>query len=171
MSYNVEIKIFGTVSDPEAIRDLVEAVSEESSLGAGDGVGESAFLDMLRNAAETGSPVTLSKEGYDDVFESVTNACAEAGLSYVQTIGEDFPTDGVAWNPGMEAEASFLINDGKPVLGLDEIRKAARKGLDEVNSLIDTVAAVTRIGAITIDPGFFEAYQAMADEDKASFRA
>lgn len=167
MSYNVEIKIFGKVSNPEAIWNLAQAASNESSLFADDGFDVDDFANMLEKAAAAGDAIEFYKNGYDDVFESVTSACQEAGLSYVWSIGEhsgDGPTNGVAWRPGLNDEIPFLVHDGKYGLSLDVIAKAARKGIDEVNSLVKTVASLTAVGKIEIEPGFMALYQALAND-------
>jgi hypothetical protein len=172
MTYCIEIKIFGKVTNPEAIWALAEAASQESSLGALDGFDPREFEKMLVAAEEAGEPIYLSKEGYDDVFADVTAACRDAGLSYIWTIGDpnaEGPTSGLAWKQGMGRAIPFIIHDNKPGLELAVIARAARKGIDAVNDLVETVSVATTVGKIELEVGFLEAYRSFesADEEAA----
>lgn len=174
MTYNVEIKIFGEVSDPESIRNLAEAIAEESNFGDPDGLDIARFHETLQDAEAKGSAFLLNKDGYDDVYSGVTEACQQAGLSYVWSIGDrgaDSFTNGLAWRPGMLAEIPFIIHDNQPGLSLKVIASAARKGIDEVNALVSTISTATKVGKIEIEPGFMDAYRELVAgcyEDEAA---
>lgn len=165
MSYFIEISIFGKVSDPEAVHELVEAVRDEEGLD--EGIDESDVFARLQDASSRGAAVEFSGNGYDDVFHDVTVACQKAGLSYVWTIGEstgEGPTNGKAWKPGMSDEITFMMHDRRPGVALATIAAAAKLGIEAVNELVSTVASATRVGKIEFAPGFNEAYQAFLDK-------
>lgn len=164
MSYNIEIKVFGKVSDAEAIHAVAEAVCNEEGLD--ESVEASEVVDQLV-AASGRTAIEFSGNGYDDVFEGVTEACQQAGLSYVWTIGDESgegPTNGKAWKPGMSEEIEFLIHEKSIGVPLKALAGAANNGPEAVTDLIATYAAATRVGRVDVEPGFVEAYKAFVDD-------
>lgn len=171
MTYSVEIRIFGKLSDPKPVLGLAEAMAQESSLNARDDINTEKFLKMIEAANSSGRPIVLERLGYDDVFYDIEAACQEADLSYVRIIGEsgsDGPTNGVAWKPGADEEYTFYLNEHGPTVPLAEIINAAKKGIDAVNTLVETVSSMTKIGKIEMEPGFIEAFKVAQDEDYES---
>ncbi len=167
MSYYIEISIFGKVSDPEPIHDLAEAVSNEEGLD--DAVDIDKFATLLENASSRGVAVQFSGSGYDDMFGEVTEACQKAGLSYVWTIGEygsESQSNGKAWKPGIPNEIEFLLLEDKPGVALDVIAATAKRGIEAVNDLVQTVSSATKVGKIELEPGFVEAYEAYIENSE-----
>lgn len=162
MSCDVEIKIFGKVSDPEAIWELAGTAAAEGKINWLSSFGRAEFPGLLEQAAREGRALILTKRDTSDFFEDVTASCQEAGLSYVVAFGEtgseDF-TNGFAWHPGMNEEFQFILDGKYPALKLVDVQKAAIQGIDAVNSLLARVADHTRVGKIEIAPGFAEAYR------------
>lgn len=172
MSSDVEIKIFGTVADPESIWDVAICAANEGRINWMETFEKEAFLDMLVSAANEGRALTLTRGRTTDFFDDLTGACQDAGLSYVVSFGQSGAegfTEGFSWRPGMGQELHFML-DGKkpvlPVLRVTDVQKAAQRGIEAVNSLIDATFNKTRVGKIEIEPGFVEAYRAfVADAD------
>lgn len=170
MSCDVEIRIFGKVSEPEAIWELGIAAADEGMVDWVDAFGNDEFVGMLEQAATEGRALTLTRSDTKNLFESVTTHCQEAGLSYVLTYGksgaEGF-TNGVSWHPEMEREYEFTLDGENATLKLSDVRKAAKQGIDAVNALVDRITAHTRIGKVEIEHGFGEALQAYLDSGEA----
>lgn len=170
MSCDIEIKIFGTVANPEAIWDLADSAAAEGRINWRETIDRDAFLDLLVQAATEGRALTLTRPETTDFFEGVTAACKSAGLSYVVSYGDSGAegfAEGFSWQPGMDQEFHFLLDGKDPTLKVKDVRKAAQSGIEAVNALIDDVVRHTRVGKIEIEPGFTEAYRAFADGDDA----
>ena len=162
MSCDVEISIFGKVSDPEAIFELAQSASSEGRINYLEQFGAEAFLPMLEAAESENRAVVLTRGRTTDFFEDVRNTCKEAGLSYVVRYGESGAEGfhaGFSWHPGMKGEAAFLMNGDKPVLTVDSLRSAANLGIEAVTDLVEETARRNEAGPITIEPGFAEAYR------------
>jgi hypothetical protein len=165
MSCDVEISIFGTVSNPEAIWDLASSAAAEGRINYLEEFDIGAFLPMIEAVAHEGRALVLTRGRTSDFFEGVREACQAAGLSYVVKYGDagaDGFTSGISWHPGMAEEFEFLMNGKQAVLGVQDVRRAAAKGLDAVNGLLDAFEMQSKPGKIEIEPGFVEAYREYA---------
>lgn len=166
---DVEIKIFGTVANPEAIWELANSASSEGKISWMTDFRSADFSAMLQQAATEQRALTLTKRNTTELFEEVRSSCQAAKLSYVLKSGptgaEGF-TDGIAWNPGLKDECEFLLS-GKQLLfkGVD-VLKAATRGADAVKALVENVMNQTRVGKIEIEPAFLDAYQAFLNDDE-----
>ena len=162
MSCDVEIKIFGKVSDPEAIWDLTNSAAAEGKIDWLFDFDQAKFVAMLEEAAREGRAITLNNRGTTDLFEGVRENCQTAGLAYVITFGdrgaEGF-TNGIAWNPGMEDEFEFLLHGQTPVLKLEDVKKAAKQGIEAVSLLVERLDKHVQLGKIEIEPGFDDAFE------------
>lgn len=170
MSCDVEINIFGKVSNPEAVWDLANAAAATATINFSDGFENTDFVEMLEKAAAEGTAVTLTRGDTKDLLDEVTSACAEAGLSYVMHYGEcgnEKFTDGMSWHPGLKRDFEFSLGDGHATVRVSDVQKAAAKGIEAVNALIDRATAHTRIGKVEMEPGFTEALQAYLDSGEA----
>lgn len=170
MSYDATIKIFGKVSNPEAVWELALAASAETRVGWIDSFEPSAFLSMLQSASADGEALTLTRSSTDDLLNGVSEACREAGLSYVVSYGEnggDGFTDGFSWRPGMPDEVSFSLDGETPTLPLAQVAEAAKAGIEAVRALVAQTAANTWVGSVVIEPGFEESYREHVGEDRA----
>jgi hypothetical protein len=170
MSCDVEIHIFGKVSNPEAVWELANSVEATATINFSEGLENTDFVEMLTKAAAEGKAVTLTRGDTKDLFDEVTSACAEAGLSYVlyysESGNENF-TDGMSWHPGMRSDFEFSLDNGEATLKLSQVEKAAAKGIEAVNALIAGATVHTRIGKVEIEPGFTEALQVYLDSGDA----
>lgn len=168
MSSDVEIKIFGKVSDPEAVFELASAAAEEGKLEWHGDIDTADFVDMLAKAADEGRPIVLMRGHTTNFFDGVTSACQEVGLSYVVSYGlsggEGF-SKGFSWKPGMLREREFLLDGCDPVLSVDCVRRAAEKGDDAVMNLVNETVGLVEVGKIELEPGFLEAYREYAGYD------
>jgi hypothetical protein len=168
MASDAEIKIFGKVSNPEAVWDLAVSAATEGKIDWLHAFKIGEFSGLLQRAAHEERALTLTVRCAAGVFEDTRSACQAAGLSYVVSCGipgaEGF-TDGFAWRPGMKEEVEFLLDGKDPVLKIADVQKAARRGIESVNALVDRVASHTCVGKIELEPGFKEAYQAFAGEE------
>lgn len=165
MGYNVEIRIFGTVSNPEAIWELAEAAAAEGKADWFTQIDREGFVSMLEEAGKDGRPVSLMKHDSTDCFDEVRACCQAADLSYDMRIGErgrEGFSKGYSWSPGAKAEFTYDLDGKNPVLRLAAVEKAAKTGIEAVNELVESVTAHTRIGKIEIAPGFLDAYRAYA---------
>ncbi|MNU45048.1 hypothetical protein D3C71_338810 [compost metagenome] len=170
MSCDVEINIFGKVSNPEAVWELANAAAASATVNFSESFENTEFVQMLEKAAAEGTSVTITGGDTKDLLDEVTTACAEAGLSYVMhyaDTGSEKFTDGMAWRPGMRRDFEFSLADGDASVKLSELQKAAAQGIDAVNALIDRATAHTRIGKVEMEPGFSEALQAYLDSGEA----
>ena len=157
MGCDVEISIFGKVSDPEKAWALARAAESEGLVNFVEAFDASEFVDMVRNAAQTGNAVTITRSDTTNFFEEVTSACWEADLAYVMhygTSGAESFSSGTYWAPGLAREREFSLNDKGVTVELAAVRAAAAKGIEAVNELISRETAHTRIGKIEIEPGF-----------------
>lgn len=165
MSVDIQIRIHGTVNNPEAIFDLANAAAAEGFLNFTDGFDRHDFRIMLDTAAAAGSAVTLTKRVTTHFFEDVRKACQAAGLSYVAKYGhpgaEDF-SEGFSWVPGMKEEFTFHLVDNEIALKASDLRDAASDGDGSVITLLNLIEFNTRVGKIEIEPGFAEAYDEYA---------
>lgn len=170
MSTDVEIHIFGTVADPEKIWDLALAASDEGSVNWHESFEPSEFVEMLRQAAEKGTAVTITRGDTKNLFEAVTSACWEAELSYVMHYGRsgaDFFTSGTAWTPGMAKEREFSLSEKGVTVELADLRRAAANGIDHVNALIERLSARAAIGKIELAPDFDAKFTEFEDSELA----
>lgn len=165
MSNNVEILIFGKVSDPEAMWDLAQSASGECAQLGAPTVDPEKFAALVDDAARAGKAVKLASYGVKHLFDDVRTGCGKAGLSFVMSYGESGAegfTNASAWHPGMVNEVEFHL-DGKFVtLRFADVQKAARKGIEAVNALLDNVTKHATVGKIEIEPGFEDAYEAFS---------
>ncbi len=170
MSCDVELHIFGKVSNPEAVWELANAAASAATVNFSERLENTEFVEMLTKAAAEGTAVTLTQGDTKDLFDEVTSACAEAGLSYVLywcECGNEKFTDGMSWRPGMRSDFEFSLDNGDATLKLAQVEKAAAQGIEAVNALIDRATTHTRIGKVEIEPGFAEALQAYLDSGDA----
>jgi hypothetical protein len=170
MSCDVEINIFGNVSNPEAVWELANAAAATATINFHNSFENMDFIEMLSNAAAEGTAVTLTRGDTKDLFDEVTSACAEAGLSYVMHYGEcgnEQFTDGMSWHPGMKRDFEFSLEAGHATVRVSEVQKAAAQGIEAVNALVHRATAHTRIGKVEIEPGFTEALQSYLDSGEA----
>lgn len=172
MSYDVTLSISGKVSNAEAVFDLASSAAAEGMVDWNEGFATGDFVPMLEKAAAEGQAVTLTRKDTTSFFEGVTGDCRVAGLSYVVNYGvsgEEGFTNGFTWRPGMAEDYGFLLDGENPALPLADVRRAAAKGLDAVNALVDRVATLSSVGKVEIEPGLLDAYRAFAgDEDAPS---
>lgn len=165
MSSDVEIKIFGKVSNPETIFELAVAAAGEGKIGWLTAFRADEFPGLLEQAAREGRALELTRRNTTDYFEGVRSSCQAAGLSYVLSCGETGAegfTNGFAWHPGMTREFEFLLAGKNAVLQVADVQKAVSQGIGAVNALVERIANNTRVGKVEIEPGFLEAYQAYA---------
>jgi len=165
MSYDVEIKIFGKASDPEAVWELAKAAACEGKVDWIGAVPVDGFADLIEKTARAGQPLSLGKHDTTDFFEEVRSCCQEASLSYVVKFGakgmEGF-SEGISWRPGMKDEFSFHLDGKDPVLRVADVRRAAKIGIAAVAALVEAVSGHAVTGAIETEPGFAEAYRVCA---------
>ena len=166
---DVEIKIFGTVANPEAIWELADSAAAEGKIGWMTDFRSADFPAMLQQAAGEQRALTLTRRNTTDLFEEVRSSCQAAGLSYVLKSGptgaEGF-TEGVAWNPSLKDESEFLLSGKQLLFKGADVLKAASLGADAVKALVENVMDRTRVGQIEIQSGFLEAYQAFINDDE-----
>lgn len=161
MSSDVVINIFGKISNPEAIWNLAMAIASEGMLEWTTPINLEDVLSILEEAEARAEPLTLTRSDTKDLFDGVTYACREAGLSYVVHFGETGAegfSDGFSWKPGMERDFEFALSGDEPSISLRELEKAVALGLDQVKALLERVAGHSRVGVIEIEPGFREQY-------------
>lgn len=161
MSCDVEIMIFGKVSNPEAIWDLANAAAAEARINFLEDFEARKFQGMLEKAQTEGGALELTRRDTTNLLESVRGACQRAGLSYVVRYGDSGAegfSNGLSWKPGMASESEFLINGKDPVVRLSDVSRAAATGGDAVVKLVDDILKRISVGAIEIAPGFAEAY-------------
>jgi hypothetical protein len=170
MSCDVEFNIFGKAANPEAVWELANIAAASATINFSESFENIEFVQMLEKAAAEGTAVTITGGDTKDLLYDVQHACAEAGLSYVmhyaETGSEDF-TDGMSWRPGMSEDFEFSLDAGDATVKLSVLQKAASKGIDAVNALIDRATSHTRIGKVELEPGFSEALQAYLDSGEA----
>lgn len=170
MSYDVEIRIFGEVSDPEAIFELANSAAAEGKINYLFDFKANKFPEMLEQAAREGQALTLTRRGATDLFDDIRTACQEARLSYVLKHGEtgadDF-TGGIAWNPELKKEREFLLSGNHLVFRGADVMMAAKRGIEAVNALVDNAMIHVRVGKIKLAPGFADAYEAFMSADEA----
>jgi hypothetical protein len=159
MSYDVQITLFGKVSNPEAIWDLALAAASEGTIDWVKSFDSRRFVEMLEESAKADLPLILTRRDTSDLFESVVSACQEAGMAFVvkfgQTGGEGF-SEGFCWRPGMRKVDEFLLDGENPVLRVEDVRRASAKGIDAVNALVERTEECFGIGKIQMDPGFMD---------------
>lgn len=162
ISFDVEIRIFGTVSEPRAVQNLANNAAAEGKSGWLYDFDQDGFAHMIEQAEAEERALVLTRPNTTDFFDGVRSSCQEAGLSYVMTYGqrgaEGF-SEGLSWRPEMGEEVAFFMHGGQATLGLADVRKAARHGLEAVHSLVDQVASTMRVGSIVVAPRFWLAYQ------------
>lgn len=159
MSYFLEIKIYGSSTEVEAILDVMEAASEETVLGLRDGIDSAILLQKMEDAVTKGEALSLFRKGYNDVFDNVTGLCKEAGLSFVVFMGErgeEGCSHGWGWKPGMAEDHHFLVNDEEPVLTLSSLDRVSKQGPDAINELIRLTKESFYVGGLDLDESVIE---------------
>lgn len=169
MSNDVIIEIHGKLQDAAAVRELAKAIAEEASLDWESPVEDDEVLDLLKEAQAKKKALVLTRSETKNLFDAVTSACQEANLSYVARYGrsgDDGYSDGFSWRPGDEAENHFELYGEDPVLGVQEVRKLMTAGGEALENRVSSLEAVTAVGAIEIEDGFVEAYEAIVDAEE-----
>ena len=162
MTCDIEISIFGKVSNFVAVFEVAHSAATEGRINYLEEFGPEAFLPMLEAAERENRAVVLTRGRTTDFFQDLRDACREAGLSYVVKYGESGSEGfraGFSWKPGQRGEHAFLMNGGKTVLTVDSVRSAASVGLDAVADLVENTARRAETGRIEIERGFAESYR------------
>jgi hypothetical protein len=162
MSYTAEIEIFGIASDPEKMHEVYSQAAAEMALEPYGDLTEDNFVKMMEDAVQEGRALHFSRGRASDVFEDLTGACREAGLSYRVHYGDsrrDTPTDGFAWHPGLEDNREFLLRAGIVTLREDQIQAAEKNGV-QMDELFEEMNALDVPGKLEFAPGFLEAFKA-----------
>jgi len=173
MRSDVVIEIFGRVGDPDAVMALAEAAADEGFIDWESRIESDEIIGLLEEAAANGRALTLTRSDTTNWFLGVREACRRAGLSYVVSGGmsgaEGF-SSGLSWSPDTDEEFHFELTGDAASVKVSEVAKAARMGIEAVNELVARLTTGVKVGKIELDPGFIEAYEALADAEEARLR-
>lgn len=106
----------------------------------------------LRDAASSGRALSVAASINYGNTESLDAACTSHGVAWARhwSAGGDFGSGVTVWRPGMADPVDYdALDNGRPCIGLAELRHAAGEGLDAVQGLI---AAVERADAESFPP-------------------
>mgnify|MGYP001424656747 FL=1 len=174
MRSDVVIEIFGRVSDPDAVMTLAEAAADEGLIDWDSQVEPDELVGLLEEASDNGRALTLTRSDTTNWFLGVREACRQAGLSYVVSGGmsgaEGF-SSGLSRSPEMDEEFHFELSDDAASVKVSEVAKAARLGIEAVNELVERLTTGVKVGRIELEPGFIEAYEALAADKKVRLPA
>lgn len=174
MASDVTIEIYGkvTIESAAEILGLAQAVEAEAMVDWDRPVDADELLDLMKEAAEQGRPLLLTRSDTNNHFDLVTGACQAADLSYVVNYGPSGTegyTDGISWTPGMEAEYHFEISGDGPSIKVSEVMALMAKGQEEMKAHLDTLQARSTPGKIEVEEGFEAAWEAALEADEVSF--
>lgn len=163
MSSSIQIHIFGTLSNPEAIWDLGNAAAAETTLDWITDFRVADFSALLEAAAREERALMLVNSNTGDLIDAVRSACMDAGLSYVAhygPTGAEGYTNGIAYRPDTGGEFEFLLSGSDGVmLPLSAIRKAQAKGPAAMDAMISEIAEKTQIGKLVVTPEFQQEFE------------
>lgn len=161
-SYDVEIEIFGRVSDIGKMSELAEEAAGEGYVAWGPSFEADELPSLIDEAVREKRALVLTRSDTGDLFECTREACRAAGLSYLVSYGDNGGEgfDNVyAWRPGMEDEIEFALIDGAPALSIEEVHTLAAQGVDAVNARVGFLNEHFKVGRIEVEPGFAEAFR------------
>lgn len=184
MRGDVRLEIYGTISDPELLRDIVDVAIEQAKGEWSDFIAESdedpqtVLARYIGELAQDGYPLSMdiddTRYGFDDLRAAIR---ASSGVGYrlltsSERLGFDYA---YSFQPGWDAEREGPVDhENSPSISYGDLREAMSGGIEAVERLVKDIETACLLPAdhgVVLPEDVYLAWESIRAEDLAYARS